>query len=873
MTHVRPRMPRSSRAALLALGITACCGAAATTPKLFDAAPPPDWVNELSLSVPDKPAPHPHGQDFLVLDKQINIASAEAFYRRAYQIVSESGRQNGAQIQVDFDPSYQTLTLHRVRLWRAGASIDRLDPARVEVIQQERDLDRQLYNGLRTATIILEDVRVGDVIDLAYTLRGWNPVFGDKYIDAVQLGWGVPVRYQRYLAHLPEGRFLTTKHHGVPNGTLTAIKQDQALEWTMRDQSVIESEGRVPASEVVYPFLELSEFQTWGDVVKWALPLYTPPERPGPRLAEVLREIAARGATANDRALDALDFVQREIRYLGIEMGPGSHQPTDPEEVLRRRFGDCKDKALLLTAILRQLGFKAAPALVHSSNRELTGQRLPSPYAFDHVIVALELGQLSVMLDPTLAYQRGAALLGRHTGRYGPFLRVAEDNLAATELTPSRQSSGDLMRTISRETFSMSSLHEPAALSVVTSAEGAAAMALRAYFAENTREQIGRSYLEYYTPYYPGITQTAPVQYHDDAAENRVILIESYRVSNVFVRNGDSPVLRAEFNPIGIWNEIRATNVAQRKWPLAVSHPVLLEQKISLHLPHDWQIKPTSMQVRDAAFDFQADVTAVSSRQLELQYRWESRSAAVPVARLAEYAANLQNARAQLGYTLTWNPSIGEGGYPLNWPMVVLAMVLLLSGASLSWWLISHRNPSPSGQEPPSLATDSVATDAYSRQHRTEKLVGLGGWLILVGLGLVVRPIMLLGNLVGAHQAYFHHGTWQAVTTPGHDGYNPHYAIGAPLELSLTLVLLVYCVLLIAMFFRRSWLFPRSIQVFFVTNVAVTLLLAWNNSQLGQTDSATISATAQQIIQTVGAAAVWIPYFQVSRRVRLTFVN
>ena len=78
-------------------------------------------------------------------------------------------------------------------LHRAGRRIDALDPAAVKVIEQEEDLDRRLYDGRLTAVLFLRGVRAGDAVEVSYTIRGANPVFGGRFADELPLGFGVPV--------------------------------------------------------------------------------------------------------------------------------------------------------------------------------------------------------------------------------------------------------------------------------------------------------------------------------------------------------------------------------------------------------------------------------------------------------------------------------------------------------------------------------------------------------------------------------------------------------------------------------------------------------------------------------------------------------
>ncbi|MFO1449483.1 MAG: DUF3857 domain-containing protein [Opitutaceae bacterium] len=832
---------------------------------------PASWVDEFALGPAGPAKPHASGLDYLLLDEQIRISSQETYRRRAYQIVSDSGRQNGSQVSITFDPSYQTLTLHHLRLVRGETSVDKLDLSRVQVLQQERDLDRQLYNGDRSALIILEDVRIGDVIDLAYTLRGRNPVFDGHFIDGTGLGWTLPVREFRYRIVAPRGNRLQSRIHGesdpdIQRRDLNATEEE--FMWRATDLPLVQPEDQVPAEHVVFPFLDVSDFATWSEVVAWARPLYADDAASTPLVDAVVTDLRRAGASDETLAVAALDFVQQEIRYLGIEMGAGSHRPSAPEEVLRRRFGDCKDKARLLVALLRGLGITAVPALVNSNSGELLTRRLPSPYAFDHVVVAVELGGHHHLFDPTLTYQRGSAAAERHVGSYRACLRIAA---GTTQLEPVRLGPGDTSRTIVQEAFSVESIDGPVKLTVLTRYEGRAAQSIRAYFAENNPEQIGRGSQDFYNRYYPGIASAAPVTFKDDAARNRFTVTEVYTIKSLFSPAGTGPTLQAEFQPGSIWDHCRIPSLGQRKYPYYVAHPLYLEQHISIHLPRDWPVEASNRTVKDPAFDLTVKVENPTPRVIQLSHTWRSQQNQVPVNQLEAFAANIQLAQAELGYRLSYNPALQAGAaYPLNWPMVGLAIAVLSAGIVLIWRIARRRNPTPPA-EPPPFPTPSAT--AYGRPG-IDNLEGLGGWLILVGFGLLISPLIIGSTFVTGHSAYFNHAVWQALTTPDSSSHVANFAFVAPFEMVLNLVLLLFNALQITLFFRRSHLFPRCMQVYLAFQVVATFLILWSNSLIKSAPDPTSTQEAYtQLMRSLFAAAIWIPYFQTSRRVKRTFVR
>ncbi|HEY1109057.1 MAG TPA: DUF3857 domain-containing protein, partial [Opitutaceae bacterium] len=167
---------------------------------------PAAWAEPLPLPADAKVPEASVEQHYLLFETQTHVAE-RGFYRHvAYRILNEGGLRYGAQLNIPFDPSYQTLTLHQVRIVRDGASIDRLDRAKLQVLQRESDLEYLLYDGSLTAHLILDDVRVGDVVEYSFTRSGTNPVFGDRYLDDLSLGWGSPVSHLRHRVIMPAAR-------------------------------------------------------------------------------------------------------------------------------------------------------------------------------------------------------------------------------------------------------------------------------------------------------------------------------------------------------------------------------------------------------------------------------------------------------------------------------------------------------------------------------------------------------------------------------------------------------------------------------------------------------------------------------------------
>ena len=129
--------------------------------------------------------------------------------------------------------------------------------------------------------------------------------------------------------------------------------------------------------------------RSWQDVGRWYRELLEAVPRSSPAVRGRARELVA-GCEAKRARLDRLvDFVQQQMRYVAVVVGIHSYRPSAPEEVLARRWGDCKDKALLLVELLGEAGIEAYPALVLAARDRRIDRLFPSPEPFNHMIVAV----------------------------------------------------------------------------------------------------------------------------------------------------------------------------------------------------------------------------------------------------------------------------------------------------------------------------------------------------------------------------------------------------------------------------------------------------------------------------------------------------
>ncbi len=423
---------------------------------------------------------------------------------RAMQVNSSSRLAEIGQFSIGFIPAYQKLIVHRVAILRDNQVLDRSKTVNIRVLDNENGAAGGYYRGASKAQLLLEDVKAGDTLWIIYTIEGTNPVFGSTWNELLPWPKEAPIELRKVSVLQPAGRQVRWRVSGDPQAELPQPKLEQRngltrLVFQQAAVPAVEYEPSIPPDLVPVPVLDFSEYKSWNQVAQWANALFSG-TTPGAEVQALARKFTAE--SLEERATQALHWVQDDIRYFSVSMGENSHRPHPPEVVLKRRFGDCKDKSQLLVALYHAMGIEAQPVLLHASAPKLPEQFLPSPGNFNHAIVRVVLNGKPYFVDPTLANERGlisglpvpvpgaAALIvsGDSTG----LIALPEDTL-------------DQPLVDRHEQLSLETLHGDAQLKLRLVYRGRFAAGMRQGYRSMSSVELKKTMLEQYERTYPGV--------------------------------------------------------------------------------------------------------------------------------------------------------------------------------------------------------------------------------------------------------------------------------------------------------------------------------------------------------------------------------
>lgn len=611
----------------------------------------PTWVQE----APPAPAWTPPAggkarRDELV-DLQLRLAgpATQSFIRLRQVALDASTLRSVSEPQLNFNPSYQKVVLHHATVRRDGVVQDRLRQARIEPLRREQGLEQRMLTGMRTLLLVLPDVRVGDAVELAYTIEGENPIFEDQYANTVDLAGDAALDLLQLRIDAPTSQTL----HFKPIGQLASagmLPQRSELagrqHWLLRRQHVapvVEEQG-VPPWVKQYPALQISSWRDWGELDAWAQRLFKPTE-PDAALGELAQRLRAEHADPTERVAAALRFVQDEVRYFSLSLGENSHRPKPATQTLAERLGDCKDKVVLLNSLLALLDQPAHPVLVSLRRQRGLRDYLPGHDQLDHVVSRARIDGRDWILDPTLSGQ-GLALPTRGHLNYAVGLPV-DGSAALLELPAAPEPTAAVTW---RQRWDLSQVDAAPRLEVELETRGLPAESLRATLQTQGREAWQEGLAGEYLRSRPGLRLLGAVQIDDDRQANRLRALLHFEHPNP--AKYERGLLRIELPLSELHGLLQAPPEAKRQFPFLMALPGGTEHHLEVLAPVDVPQRlpaPFSLQGPGLAFNqrFQAE-----ARRVRVETRIERRGDAVQPGELDTLRERLQRMHGQLGAKL-----------------------------------------------------------------------------------------------------------------------------------------------------------------------------------------------------------------------------
>lgn len=558
-----------------------------------------DWLHQAaSLPIPDSLR---SAEAVVLLQEhqvQVDKAGSVTFLeRRVVRVGSVAGKREAVARVL-----YRTDTgrVRRLQAWliRPSGAVVRFDSNQIVEVAL---LNGDLYNEARVQVIAAGDAAEPGAV------FGYEAESEDRSIFS-QFEWQaqdrLPTLRSRFWITVPNG--WRVAHRTFNHAPLEPVVTGSTWAWQLKDLPRLEDELAAPPSASIVtrvairwfpgpgaarkPHLRLTTFDSWADVAGWLAELTAAPSEPVEPVMTKARQLVADARTELDSVRAIARFVQ-SVRYAEIAMGlgrGGGYRPHDAAEVMAKSYGDCKDKASLMRAMLHSVGIPAWLVVASAGDPDYVRAEWPSPHQFDHCIVGIGLrtptgvaacvrdsavGRL-LMFDPTDPSTVVGDLPSGEQG--GLALVVSPDSRTLVRLPALDPTESRLERNVSVTLTADGS----AKGTILERSFGQAAAGERRLRRQSSAEY--RRITENWIARGAGSTAAATVSTVDDSASGRFALNVRFEIPRFAQRLGDSLLM---FRPaIVSRSAIALTEEKPRRLPIVLPASVFRES-VTVALP------------------------------------------------------------------------------------------------------------------------------------------------------------------------------------------------------------------------------------------------------------------------------------------------
>lgn len=610
----------------------------------------PSWV--VPVAIPEESEVSKYdiisGVYYKLIDYQVNFDEDIQFSHFVQNVVTSGGVSNASQLNITYDSSYQKAEFHYLRIKRKEQLIDKTQDVKFEFIKNEEQLQSNIYTGYVTALLVIEDLRKGDLLEFAYSLQGSNPVFANGKFYSLPLEDINPI--DRVYARLIFTN-VDNEYKCVGCDDAVVKKQENGVTTLLIDKyhiKEVKMEDTMPPWIIPYTYVMLSNTSSWAEVNEWALGIFEQDD--DDMIETIFEEIFYPEYTLDDKINAIIDFVQDDIRYMGMESGIGSIMPFSPNQVLKQRFGDCKDKSLLITTMLRKIGLEHSyPVLVNAQMNDNIDQFIPSGYVFDHCIAYFEKEGKPFWLDPTNSYQGGNyATMATYDYGKGLIIRPGTTDLTSMDIKDTTSA------TYVYEFLDASAFAEPATFKIKTNVEGNKADFTRQVLEYYSKKQLAEFYKYSYGQIFSSLQEAEKLKVNDDILKNEMQLIENYSIPDFWDDNDpDYPEkFTMTFEPAVMYGYVSAINCEKKEHPVFFTYPNKVVQKSAIDLPGPMAIAPESRSFNNAAFTFHQSIAPTSTNSLLFTYEYTAKTDEVSASDFQEVCRDMNDIVNNLGTTI-----------------------------------------------------------------------------------------------------------------------------------------------------------------------------------------------------------------------------
>jgi hypothetical protein len=316
------------------------------------------------------------------------------------KIFNERGR-NLSSKSISYREGYQKVKILFANTIKPDGKVVPLDMKDVQ--DSSEYAGYEFYTDIKVKKFAMPAVEDGCIIEYAYEIENLKPVLSIDYFDIFLLQNLYPIETDIMEIVLPANidlKYRSFKTALTPEIIADGSKKRYILTNTRQKEIVPESRMPSLLDRDTFPQIYFWTLNSWDEISKWYMGLVKEQMKSDSDLESYTRHLIADAKTDEDKINAIFSFVSQNIRYISVLLGPYTHKPHAANDIFHKRYGDCKDKTILLLTMLKIACIKGMPALV-SAYGKYFDDSIPSLNVFDHIIAVVPFKNKYFYLDAT----------------------------------------------------------------------------------------------------------------------------------------------------------------------------------------------------------------------------------------------------------------------------------------------------------------------------------------------------------------------------------------------------------------------------------------------------------------------------------------
>jgi len=349
------------------------------------------------------------GAVILLCDEKIELKSdntLESDVHFIVRILNERGKKDFSEVEIGYDSTYEKVEVIYAKTIKPDGEVVFVGDKDIRDVSKY--LNFPLYSNARVKIVSMPEISVDSIIEYKVKIKRTELINKKDLVLKYRLQEKEPVLKANFEIIVPQDREIYTKIINEEYNRFQAELSPKIFErdvkkiyrYEFRDIPQITPESDLPPLTQINTTIKFSTFKSWDEIYKWWWNLAKDRVEIDENIKKKVKELTENKASVEEMVRAIYNFVAQDIRYVGIEYGQAGYTPHKATDIFMNKYGDCKDKTILLISMLDQIGVEAYPVLIGTEDYYNLEEDFPT-LVFNHCIAAVKIGDQIQFVDPT----------------------------------------------------------------------------------------------------------------------------------------------------------------------------------------------------------------------------------------------------------------------------------------------------------------------------------------------------------------------------------------------------------------------------------------------------------------------------------------